>query len=157
MALFTDGPPSTIEELAAVDSQLLNVADVEGIDVTQKLTLAQDELSLELLTLLTPNSYYGQWFWATPRPNLDTVVVTHPLKLWHTYRALEMVYSDAYNSQLNDRYAGKQDQFHQMGKWAYEKLREMGLGIAVAPLPKAAPPAAVMAQPASGSNLPDGT
>lgn len=44
MALFTDGVPSTVEDLAAVDSQLLNVAHAEGIDVTQKLTLAQIDL-----------------------------------------------------------------------------------------------------------------
>jgi hypothetical protein len=158
MALFTDGPPSTIEELAALDSQLLNVAHVEGIDVTQKLILAQTELSLELFSLLTDNSYYGQWLWVmTPRPKLDTVVVTPPLKLWHSYRTLEMVYSDAYNSQLNDRYAGKRDQFHEMAKRAHEKLREMGLGVALAPVPGAAPPTVVTVQPASGSNLPDGT
>ena len=36
MALFTDGPISCIEDLTAQDSQLLNVASVEGIDMTQK-------------------------------------------------------------------------------------------------------------------------
>ena len=44
MALFTDGAPSTIDELTAHDSQLLTVASVEGIDVTQKLTLASPGL-----------------------------------------------------------------------------------------------------------------
>ena len=44
------------------------------------------------------------------------VVVTPPLKLWHTFRTLEMVYGDAYNSQLNDRYAGKRDEFHEHGE-----------------------------------------
>jgi hypothetical protein len=157
MALFTDGVPSTVDDLAAVDSQLLNVAHVEGIDVAQKLTLAQNELSLELITLLTGYSYYDQWLWVTPKPNLNSVVVTPPLQLWNTYRALEMVYSDAYNNQLNDRYGGKRDQFHEMAKQAYEKLRDLGLGIANAPVPKAAPPAVVAAQPVSGGNLPGGT
>ncbi len=46
------------------------------------------------------------------------VVVTPPLKLWHMFLSLEMVYRDAYNSQLNDRYAGKRDEFHGMVKWA---------------------------------------
>jgi hypothetical protein len=68
-----------------------------------------------------------------------------------------MVYSDAYNSQLNDRYMGKRDQFHETAKQAYEKLREMGLGIATAPVPMAAPPSVVAAQSGAGGNLPDGT
>ena len=40
-------------------------------------------------------------------PSIEQVVVTPPLKLWHIFRTLEMVYRDAYNSQLNDRYAGQ--------------------------------------------------
>ena len=44
MALFTDGPVSSIDDLAAQDTQLLDVANAEGIDVTRKLGLAQDEL-----------------------------------------------------------------------------------------------------------------
>jgi hypothetical protein len=126
MALFTDGAPSTIDDMAAQDSQLLNVAYAEGIDVAQKLMLAQNELSFELITLLTGNSYRDQWLWATSKPHLNSVVVTPALKLWNTYRALELVYSDAYNNQLNDRYGGKRDQFHLMAKQWYEKLREAG-------------------------------
>ena len=38
--------------------------------------------------------------------DLSHVVVTPPVRLWHTYRTLENVYREAYNSQLNDRYAG---------------------------------------------------
>jgi hypothetical protein len=36
MALFTDGPVAGMEDLMAQDTQLTNVANVEGIDVTQK-------------------------------------------------------------------------------------------------------------------------
>ena len=54
--------------------------------------------------------------WLPPPAGCENVVVTPALKLWHTYRALEMVYGDAYNSQLNDRYAGKRDQFHERGE-----------------------------------------
>ena len=68
-----------------------------------------------------------------------------------------MVYSDAYNSQLNDRYGKKRDQFHGMAKQAYEKLREMGLGIATTPVPVAAAPGVVAGQSGASGNLPDGT
>ncbi len=52
MALFTDGLMSGLEDLAAQDAQISTVASVEGIDVTQKMALAQEELGLEIITLL---------------------------------------------------------------------------------------------------------
>ena len=127
MALFTDGPASTINELAEHDSQLLNVATVEGIDVTTKLALAQEELEIELQTL-------------AEGVRLDHVVVTPPLRLWHTYRSLEMVYEDAYNNQLNDRYANKRDQFRELARWAMDRLMRLGVGLAEHPVPKAKEP-----------------
>ena len=158
MALFTDGFASSMEDLTAQDSQLLDVASVEGIDVTQKLALAQEELALELDALLTRLSYVDQLFWLAPQPRLGSVVVTPALKLWHTFRSLEMVYSDAYNNQLNDRYAGKRDQFHVRVKWAYETLVAAGIGIASVPVPRAAVPAVTAAAaPAPGAPLPNGT
>jgi hypothetical protein len=153
MALFTDGPPNSIEDLSAQDSQLLNVANVEGIDVTQKLELAHEELGLELYVLLTRMSYVDQLFWLSPKPNLDTVAVTTALKLWHAFRSLEMVYADAYNSQLNDRYAGKRDEYHQRATWAYDKLVQNGLGIVQLPVARAETPVVVTAAGA----VPDGT
>lgn len=153
MALFTDGPPSSIEELSAQDSQLLNVANVEGIDVTQKLGLAHEELGVELYTLLTTTSYVGPLLWSSSKPNLDTVAVTDPLKLWHAFRSLEMVYADAYNGQLNDRYAGKRDEYHQRAKWAHEKLIQNGLGIVELPVARAMTPVVT----AVAGLIPDGT
>ena len=132
MALFTDGPVSAIDELAEHDSQLLNVATVEGIDVTTKLKLAQEELALELDAMLERTGL--------ERARLDHVVVTPPLRLWHTYRSLEMVYGDAYNNQLNDRYANKRDQFHELARWAMDRLIRLGVGMAAIPVPKAATP-----------------
>jgi hypothetical protein len=153
MALFTDGLISSIEDLNAYDSQLLAVANVEGIDVTRKLDLAQDELGVELVALLARLSYASEPIWVTSRLKLVNIVVTPPLKQWHTYHALELVYSDAYNNQLNDRYGAKRDQFQEMAGWAREKLVEIGLGIILDPVPQAEMPGvSVLA-----GNLPDGT
>ncbi|MDR3700219.1 MAG: hypothetical protein P4L56_11320 [Candidatus Sulfopaludibacter sp.] len=154
MALFTDGPPSCIEDLSAQDTQLLGIANVEGIDVTQKLNLAHDDLGVQLYSLLSASNSVDQTLWLQPRPNLAVVTVTPPLKLWHTYRTLEMFYADAYHCQLNDRYAGRRDQFHERAKWAHEKLLQIGLGIVTLPVAKAAIP---IATPAAGSPLADGT
>jgi hypothetical protein len=152
MPLFTDGPVSYIEDLTAQDSQLSTVASVEGIDVTQKIAIAQEQVAMDLLTALNRFGYVDRLIWLAPQPKLDRVVVTPPLKLWHTARSLELVYSDAYNSQLNDRYAGKRDQFRALANWAYEKLREIGVGIVAQPVPRARMPT-VTAFPGA---LPDG-
>jgi hypothetical protein len=130
MALFTDGPASTMEDLAAQDSQLLNVASAEGIDITVKLALAHEAIGIEIEELLRRGSGF----------RLSQVVVTPAMRLWHTNRTLEFVYRDAYNSQLNDRYAGKRDQFRELSKWAYDRVIQAGLGIAVQPVPKAGAP-----------------
>jgi hypothetical protein len=153
MPLFTDGLVSGLEELTAQDTQLSNVANVEGIDVTQKLALAQEELALEITTLLGGSRRAEEAFWLNARPTIDNVVATPALKLWHTFRALEMVYGDAYSSQLNDRYAAKRDQFHERSRWAYERLLLMGIGIAWSPVPRAKQPQAVSA----AGSLPNGT
>jgi len=154
MALFTDGFPSSMDELTAQDSQLLTVASVEGIDVTQKLALAQEQLGIELSEALDRLAMTGPFFWTIEEPQkLNRVVVTLPLRLWHTYRTLELVYADAYNSQLNDRYAAKRDQFEKMGARAYEQLMGAGIGINLTPIPRAASPSLA----AAAGSLPDGT
>src|SRR5262245_41276572 len=109
MALFIDGPASTIEDLRAYDTQLGDVASNENIDVTQKLWLAQQQISIELERLLDR------------RYPLEKVVQSPPLVLWHTYRSLELLYRDAYFTHLNDRFKAKRMQFHELAKSAYEK------------------------------------
>jgi len=136
MALFNDGPPSNMEDLQGHDTQLLEVAGVEGIDVTRKLALAQEELAAELTTMLSRLS--GPMSGA---PALSQVVVTPTLKLWHAFRTLELVYRDAHHSQLNDRYAGKRDDYRELAAWARGKLIQNGIGIAQDPVAQAAPPA----------------
>jgi hypothetical protein len=142
-----------MEDLTAQDTQLSNVASVEGIDVTQKLFLAQEELALEINALLNGPRRAEQALWLAAPPKIDNVVVTPALKLWHTFGALEMVYGDAYSSQLNNRYAAKRDQFQERARWAYDRLLLLGIGIAWSPVPQARGPQLVSA----GGNLANGT
>lgn len=143
MPLFTDGPVSSIQDLSAYDSHVMDVASTEGIDLTRKLAAAQDDLAVDLAVMLANLKFADQSLWLTPSPSLANVVVTQPLKLWHIYLSLEMVYRDAYNSELNDRYAGKRDQFHQLAESAREKLIQSGIGVAAQPVPQAATPLVV--------------
>ena len=139
MALFTDGI-STIEDLLKQDASVLNTAQIENIDLNQKLSLAQQEVGIELTTLLQSSSTCDWQFWLQPYPGLCNIVVTPPLHLWHVFHTLTMVYQDAYYNQLNDRYHSKRDQFAQLGKWATSKLIRTGLGIVSNPVAQGAPP-----------------
>jgi len=144
MALFLDGPISSIEDLHGHDTQLLEVANIENIDVTRKLVHAQEEIAIDVAVMLE----------GVHSPSrIANVVVTPPLKLWHTYRALEMVYQDAFNSQLNDRYAGRRDRYHELAKQAHERVIQSGLGMAADPVSQAGSPAVHTAT----GGLPDGT
>ena len=67
-------------------------------------------------------------------------MVTPPLKLWHTLYTLELIYRDVFNSQLNERYLGKRDQYQQLARQAEERLMQAGIGIALEPLPQPGPP-----------------
>jgi hypothetical protein len=140
MSLFTDGVIATINDLRGYESSILDVAHTEGIDLTTKLALSQEEVAVELEALLT-RSRAGAWNssggW---RPKLDNVVVTRPLKQWLVFHTLAVAYRDAYNSQLNDRYMGKWKEYAQLAKWAARMLRETGVGLVSSPLGKAAEP-----------------
>src|SRR5690242_13287436 len=119
MALFTDGPPASMEDLSAHDSQLMSVASAEGIDVTAKLAVAHEAIGIELAGMLSESG----------GPALRRVVATPLVRLWHVFRTLEAVYRDAYSSQLNDRYGAKRDQFRGLGDWAREQVRQAGVGV----------------------------
>lgn len=137
MALFTDGEISTLEDLAAQDTSILNFAGIEGIDLTAKANLAQEELGVELTSSFLRITRSP----ASSEPlRLENIVVTSPLRLWHTFRTLALAYGDAYNSQLNDRYFGKWKEYRDRSKWALEMLHQIGVGFVWDPMPAAAAP-----------------
>jgi hypothetical protein len=139
MALFTDGI-STIQDLMNQDSSVLTTSQTENIDLSTKLTIALQELGIEVMTLLQPGNNCGWEIWLPPSPQLINIVVTPPLQLWHVFQSLMLVYQDAYYNQLNDRYQAKRDQFQGLAKWAMQKVIQSGLGIVSDPLPQAAAP-----------------
>jgi hypothetical protein len=140
MALFTDGTISTIDELLAYESALLDVARTERIDLTVKLLLARQEIGIDLTAFLVERSS-GSWQgWLGPRLELGNIVVTEPLKKWHLFHTLALVYRDAYNSQLNDRYQGKWKEYDRLSRWASGALFRIGVGTVSDPVPQAARP-----------------
>lgn len=147
MALFEDSIISTLDQLAAQDSAVLDVAGNEGIDVTAKLSLAQREVAAELIAAgarspFSPSSPLTWWpgMVLTSTLQLSHVVVTPPLQMWHGFHTLELIYRDAYYNQLNDRYLGKWNAYKDLSKWAAGLLFQTGVGMVADPIPIAQSP-----------------
>jgi len=141
MALFTDTVISTLDQLAAQDTAVLDVASSEGIDVTAKLSLAQTEIGAELVAAgaRSPFSPTSSSIWwpgmiLTCSVQLASIVITPPLQMWHTFHTLELIYRDAYYNQLNDRYLGKWNAYKDLSKWAAALLLQTGVGIVADPI-----------------------
>src|SRR5579863_5249764 len=110
MALFVDGPASTIDDLTDQDAGLLEVALVTGINVSTKLRLAVEEIRTDLhLWLIRPRPTL-ELLWG-PSLRIEQIAITPPLKRWETMHTLALVYRDAYFSQLVDRYQTKWQEY----------------------------------------------
>ncbi|HUA18313.1 MAG TPA: hypothetical protein VMB25_06175 [Bryobacteraceae bacterium] len=141
MALFTDGPIIAPSDLENVENAILSVAEIEGIDLGGKIALAQRDIASQLVLFLLKRLPLRDLPW-TQRRNRDVsdVVVTAPLRQWHIHRTLALVYRDAYNSQLNDRYQGKWAEYEQLAKESAENYLRIGVGLVADPIAKAATP-----------------
>jgi hypothetical protein len=143
MALFTDGVPADIAYLRTYDSAIDQVASDEGIDLDAKLAIAAEEIGEEIFSFLLlqgPADTNGP---GRRQIGLSDVVVSQPLRRWHALATLAAFYRDAYNSELNDRYAGRWKTYTQLAKEAGERTFDIGIGIVSQPTPKANPPQVV--------------
>ena len=138
MALVMDGTISTVEDLRALDSAILDASVGEHIDLTQKLRVADEAIHLELAVfLLRAGNQNGV---SGPGVDLSNVVVTAPLRRWHSLRTLTEFYSDAYNSQFNDRYLGKWKHYSKLTRETSDLLFDYGVGAVNYPVPRAPKP-----------------
>jgi hypothetical protein len=133
MALFTDGSIASIEDLKEYESSVLQTASVEGIDVTAKLKIAHRGMSFEIA------AYLGRHGFTAPG-DLGRVVVSEALLHWHCLHTLELIYRDAYNSQLNDRYLGKWKEYAQNSARAAATATSLGVGMVSTAVVKATTP-----------------
>src|SRR4051812_28989004 len=144
MALFTDGNVAALNDLRAYESGILDLAGNEGIDLGAKLSLAHRELGLELLSFLLTQGYG-----AAQRRGLENVVVTEPLLHCEVMWTLGLIYRDAFNSQLNDRYGAKWKQYTELSRLGLRQSLEIGVGLTATPIPKPEPPFATLLGPAN--------
>ncbi len=150
MALFTDGVINTISDLQSHDAGILDMANGEGIDLSEKTALAQQEIGDELIAFLTRHptqdprgsamfDIYTLWGSGRRAYGLGDVVVTPAMKTWHALQSLVRAYRDAYFNQLNDRYQKKAEAFETESLVARQRCYDAGIAIAMSPVPKAAP------------------
>ena len=140
MALFTDGPINSTADLQNHDSAILDVATIEGIDLTAKMTLAQESIGDEILTFLLHNLARDRRSRTRRFIGLADVVVTRPLGRWHAIKSLAMAYGDAYGHQLNERYQTKWQEFEGQAQLSSQQYLNAGVGLVLDPVPKAVPP-----------------
>jgi hypothetical protein len=137
--LFTDNPAIAIEDLADYEAAVLDTAVTEGINLTVKIRLAVNEVGLQLQSQFPPLQPNGSL--ANPPLTLSNIVVTPPLRLWLVFHTLELVYRDAYFSQLNDRYLAKWNEYKDLSASAAALLFQIGVGTVADPIPQAVHPA----------------
>ena len=136
MALLTDGSPNDNEGLRLYESGILDVAHGEAIDLEPKLGLATEEVSEDVLDVLLDHSTDPH---GTGRRSIGVadVVVSPQMKRWHAVHTLEIVYRDAFNNQLNDRYLAKFREYQELSRHARGHAVRFGIGLALNPIPKA--------------------
>jgi hypothetical protein len=143
MALFTDGPINLAIDLQNYENAILTVANTEQIDLAGKGALAQGEIATELILFLLRRFRQPDVLWTeTYRRTIGVgdVVVTDPLRRWHAYKTLALVYRDAYNNQLNDRYKGKWTEYEQLAQASEDSYFQIGVGLVSCPISKAVLP-----------------
>jgi hypothetical protein len=145
MALLTDGNPNDSEALRVYEAAILDVAHVEAINLDAKLCLATEEISQDVLdillghtrTLYSLTSPVGE---DRRRLGVSDVVVSPQMKRWHALHTLAVVYRDAYNNQLNDRYKNKWEEYRELAQGAKDRTLEFGIGLVATPVPGAGTP-----------------
>src|SRR5579864_4819882 len=120
--LLTDGSPNDNEALRVYESAILDMANTERIDLGAKLGLALEEISEDVLDVLLDHTRASDPQSTIRRTmGVSDVVVSAQLKRWHALHTLEIVYRDAFNNQLNDRYKPKWDEYGELAREAEQQ------------------------------------
>jgi hypothetical protein len=139
--LLTDGNPNATEDLRAYESAVLSVAHTETIDLGVKLGLATEEIAQDVVNFLLNRAAEKDPHAATRRfAGVWDVVVTRQMKRWHALHTLAILYRDAFNNQLNDRYQAKFAEYRELAVHARERTYLFGVGLVREPLAAAAAP-----------------
>ncbi len=138
MALWKDGSSPAIADLQRYESDILQVATVEEIDLSRKLEIARGIVSSDLRDFLRRQT-------GAEGSALEDVVVTEPLQRWAVMMTLQLTYRDAHYQQLAERYKGKWMEYSEQARVARRECYEYGVGRVRRPLPKPDAPTILVA------------
>jgi hypothetical protein len=133
MALWNDGSSPTIADLQKYESDILQVATVEEIDLSRKLEIARGIISSDLRDFLRRQT-------GVEGSALEDVVVTEPLHRWVVMMTLQLTYRDAHYRQLAERYKGKWTEYSEQARQARRDCYEYGVGRVRRPLGRPSAP-----------------
>src|SRR5580693_2297422 len=106
--LLTDGNPNNTIALTVYETAILGLTATEGINLDQKLGLATEEISQAVLEFLLDHTRMVDPLLNLRRTiGVSDVAVSAQMTRWHALHTLSIVYRDAFNNQLNDRYLAK--------------------------------------------------
>lgn len=148
MALFTDGPAATVDDLRRYDSSAGSLAHDAGINLDDKLAVAAEEVGQAIFYFLLSHSTpaFNGILTGPPgearrqRLGLSDVMVTPAVRRWTSLKALAGLYRDAYQSDVTDRYRKKWDEFEQLAREAEDFVFGTGVGLSLNAVPKAPVP-----------------
>lgn len=139
--LLTDGSPNNDRSLQVYESTVLQVSNTEMIPLCDKLRLALEEISEDVLDALLDHGSPADPHATTRRMiGVSDVVVTPQMRRWHALHTLEVFYRDAFNNQLNSRYEAKFNEYRELSQEARFRTYDFGIGIALTPIPRAQQP-----------------
>jgi len=121
--LYTDKTPADMETLESYESNILDVAASEDIDLGVKLDLAAEQVGDEIE------------LWLRNRAPIDAVLVTPSVRQWHAMQTLELVYRDAYYQEMNDRYKMKWVMYGELRRESRNRCFASGISVVSAPVP----------------------
>jgi hypothetical protein len=154
MALFVDADHVSQADLLAIDPEIPDIAEAEGINTGQVIRQSWDECADALLAV-AQRFGSGATDWTSgytlrngagsgniPAIQLSQIVVSpqdgrriSPLRRWMIYQALGMFYRAAANRRVTDRYQGKLDANVETLKWRWRDVFSHGIPVVTVPLP----------------------
>lgn len=139
--LLTDGNPNNTIALTVYETEILGLAATEAINLDQKLGLATEEISEAVLEFLLDHTRMVDPLLNLRRTiGVSDVVVSAQMTRWHALHTLSIVYRDAFNNQLNDRYLAKWREYQQLAKDGATRTFSYGIGLVSNPVPEAQAP-----------------
>ncbi len=137
MALFSDSTLSSLQDLQAYESSILEIASVEKVNLEVKLRLAHQEIKNLIQQFLVDQTANLN---EKPAIQIEQIAVTDALKEWHVLHALNLTLRDCYHNQLNDRYEKKWQEYQKKSEQSAIRFFDTGAGIVWNPVPRAEKP-----------------